>query len=114
MHVVISGGSIAGLSAAAFLKRLPSVKRISVIEASAKTSLDASVAGYSGLWSPALGNLVDLIGPSSTKKRSLLADGAFVSSSGYRRWDSGNWLMRPQKGLVVRESESCKISGFDF
>ena len=69
MQVVISGGGIAGLSAAAFLKRLPQIKRVSVIETSAKAHVGRE-SGYSGLWSPALGNLVELMGGSSSKKQS--------------------------------------------
>lgn len=110
MNVVIAGGGVAGLTAAAVLRRLPFVKSIVIFESSRPPCMDSSeVDGgskmmpdsyqpsvshhYNGLWSPAIKCLQSL-GIYSHISQKLHP----VLRSGYKDI-SGRWLAQPTVGL---------------
>ena len=90
MKVIVSGGGIAGLSAAKALSRLPFIASIKIID---NASPDRRLIDntYTGLWNPSLSILskygVDI-------ERSI----CYVKKSGYKSTD-GRWLAQPRKGL---------------
>ena len=90
MKVIISGGGIAGLSAAKALTRLPFIASVKIID-NAATDRRLIDNTYTGLWSPSIFILskygVDI-------ERNI----CYVKKSGYRSTD-GRWLAQPKKGL---------------
>jgi len=103
MQVVVSGGGIAGLSAAAYLRLLPQVARVTVLEKTPRPDTASKFKSFptekkfTGLWTPALKCLDELCSSSTTK--ALMQDASFISDSGYRGWKKGEWLIKPNKGL---------------
>ena len=114
MNVVIAGGGVAGMTAAAVLRRLPFVKSIIIFEPFRSQNVDSGEAGlrnscesetklcssltsvshhYNGLWSPAISCLQSL-GIYSHISKKLNA----VRQSGYKDV-SGRWLAQPTAGL---------------
>lgn len=114
MNVVIAGGGVAGMTAAAVLRRLPFVKSIVIFEPFRSTNIDSSEAEvlndrgsetkldscltsvshhYNGLWSPAISCLQSL-GIYSHISKKLHP----VRQSGYKDV-SGRWLAQPTAGL---------------
>jgi 2-polyprenyl-6-methoxyphenol hydroxylase-like FAD-dependent oxidoreductase len=114
MNVVIAGGGVAGMTAAAVLRRLPFVKSIVMFEPFrspnadsgeaelvndrvSETKLDSNQTSvshhYNGLWSPAITCLQSL-GIYSHISRKLHP----VLQSGYKDV-SGRWLAQPTVGL---------------
>lgn len=92
MKVIVSGGGIAGLSAAKALTRLPFIDSVKIIDNAAndRRLIDNT---YTGLWNPSLCILskygVDI-------ERNI----CYVKKSGYRSTD-GRWLAQPRKGLGI-------------
>jgi 2-polyprenyl-6-methoxyphenol hydroxylase-like FAD-dependent oxidoreductase len=114
MNVVIAGGGVAGLSAAAVLRKLPFIKSIKIFEPAILSQISRPTATnpkdindvtnksspfsgtehhYSGLWSPALQCLQSL-GIYSKIENQLHA----VRKSGYKNV-AGRWLASPTVGL---------------
>jgi protoporphyrinogen oxidase len=114
MNVIIAGGGIAGLSAAAVLRRIPFIKSIKIFEPTTlsqiskptatklndidvETTRSSPFAGtehhYNGLWSPALQCLQSL-GIYSKIENQLHS----VRKSGYKNV-AGRWLASPTFGL---------------
>ena len=95
---MIVGGSIGGKVTALFLKSIPWVKSIVVLEAtpspSSTISLEHSVSHlHTGLWGPSM-HLLDSIGLYKGLESNLQP----VFESGYRS-TIGDWLARPTVGL---------------
>lgn len=118
MNVIIAGGGIAGLSAAAVLRKLPFIKSIRIFEpatlsqisrptatnekdnATNKSSPFAGTAHhYNGLWSPAL-QCLQSIGIYGKIENQLHA----VRKSGYKNV-AGRWLAFPTVGLQEPPSQ---------
>lgn len=109
MNIIIAGGGVAGLSAAAVLRKLSFVKSILIFEPAALTALTSTVNGnsnsssssihhynshhYNGIWSPAL-QCLDSIGVLEKTKNQFHA----VRTSGYKDF-AGRWLAQPTVGL---------------
>ena len=118
MNVVIAGAGVAGLAAAAVLRRLPFVKAILILEPSrfsseAQAQLECDLASdvqldscrasvphhYNGLWSPAISCLQSL-----GIYRHISNKLHPVRRSGYKDV-SGRWLAQPTVGL--QEPPGC-------
>ena len=85
MQVVINGAGIAGLASAAYLRLLPRVAKVTVLDSSADlTHSFPTERKYTGLWTPALKCLDELCASSTSK--ALMQDAMFISGSGYRDW----------------------------
>lgn len=121
MNVIIAGGGVAGLTAAAVLRKLPFVKSIVIFEAALLPELSSSVVDqfnnnkdesitnssryrngfhhYNGIWNPAL-QCLQSIGVYDKIADHLHA----VRTSGYKDF-TGRWLAQPAVGLQDPPSE---------
>lgn len=117
MNIIIAGGGVAGLTAAAALRRLPFVRSIIVFEPvrpsksghvdherniESTTNIVSSSKHFNGLWGPSLRCLesLDIYG---NIKDHLHA----VRQSGYKDV-SGRWLAQPTVGLKEPPGISCQ------
>jgi 2-polyprenyl-6-methoxyphenol hydroxylase-like FAD-dependent oxidoreductase len=97
MNIVVVGGGIAGLAVSAGLRRLRSVKRISILDnASPLTTLNA----YLGLWNPSL-QCMEVLNVYEKVKKDFHA----VGPSAYRNL-RGHCLAKPFVGLA---RPPCKL-----
>jgi 2-polyprenyl-6-methoxyphenol hydroxylase-like FAD-dependent oxidoreductase len=96
MKVVISGSGIAGLAAACYLRMLPTISQITIIESGQSKNFFAEKK-FTGLWNPAIKCIEEIC--SSSICKGLIHEGTFIKGSGYREWKKGDWIIRPSVGL---------------